>query len=34
LQGGDVDAGLAKLEAPAKTVIDDLLCWTRALKTA
>jgi NAD(P)H-dependent FMN reductase len=33
-QGGDVDAGLAELEAPAKTMIDDLLWWTRALKTA
>src|ERR1700756_1875000 len=33
-QGGDVDAGLAELEAPAKTMIDDLLWWTTALKTA
>ena len=33
-QGGDVDAGLAELEAPAKTMIDDLLWWTAALKTA
>jgi NAD(P)H-dependent FMN reductase len=33
-QGGDVDAGLAELEAPAKTMIDDLLWWTDALKTA
>jgi NAD(P)H-dependent FMN reductase len=33
-QGGDVDAGLAELEAPAKTMIDDLLWWTGALKTA
>jgi NAD(P)H-dependent FMN reductase len=33
-QGGDVDAGLAELEAPAKTMIDDLLWWTSALKTA
>ena len=33
-QGGDVDAGLAELEAAAKTMIDDLLWWTRALKTA
>src|ERR1700756_3458997 len=32
-QGGDVDAGLAELEAPAKTMIDDLLWWTAALKT-
>src|SRR5882762_5258196 len=33
-QGGDVDAGLAELEAPAGTLIDDLLWWTAALKTA
>src|SRR5258706_6774596 len=33
-QGGDVDAGLAQLEAPAKAMIDDLLWWTAALKTA
>ena len=33
-QGGDVDAGLAELEAPAKTMIDDLLWWTAALKRA
>src|SRR5246500_5915962 len=33
-QGGDVDAGLAELEAPAKTMIDDLLWWTAALKMA
>jgi NAD(P)H-dependent FMN reductase len=33
-QGGDVDAGLAEVEAPAKTMIDDLLWWTGALKTA
>jgi NAD(P)H-dependent FMN reductase len=33
-QRGDVDAGLAELEAAAKTMIDDLLWWTRALKTA
>ena len=33
-QGGDVDAGLAELEAPAKVMIDDLLWWTAALKTA
>jgi NAD(P)H-dependent FMN reductase len=32
--GGDVDAGLAELEAPAKALIDDLLWWTTALKTA
>jgi len=33
-QGGDVDAGLATLETPAKTMIEDLLWWTAALKTA
>ena len=33
-QGGDVDAGLAELEAPAARLIDDLLWWTAALKTA
>ena len=33
-QGGDVDARLAELEAPAKTMIDDLLWWTGALKAA
>jgi len=33
-QGGDVDAGLAELEAPAKALIDDLLWWTAALKAA
>ena len=33
-QGGDVDAGLAELEASAKVMIDDLLWWTVALKTA
>ncbi len=32
--GGDVDNGLAELEAPAKVMIDDLLWWTTALKTA
>ena len=32
--GGDVDAGLAELEAPARALIDDLLWWTAALKTA
>jgi NAD(P)H-dependent FMN reductase len=32
--GGDVDAGLAELAAPAGTLIDDLLWWTEALKTA
>jgi NAD(P)H-dependent FMN reductase len=33
-QGGDVDAGLAELEVPAKALIDDLLWWTAALKRA
>ena len=33
-QGGDVDAGLAELEAAAKTMIDDLVWWTGALKAA
>jgi hypothetical protein len=32
--GGDVDAGLAELKAPAHEMIDDLLWWTAALKTA
>jgi NAD(P)H-dependent FMN reductase len=33
-QGGDVDAGLAELEAPATAMIGDLLWWTATLKTA
>jgi hypothetical protein len=33
-KGGDVDKGLAELEAHAKTMIEDLLWWTAALKTA
>ena len=33
-QGGDVDAGLAEQEGSAKVMIDDLLWWTAALKTA
>ena len=33
-KGGDVDAGLAELEAPARALIDDLLWWTTALKAA
>ncbi len=33
-KGGDVDAGLAELEKPAAKLIDDLLWWTAALKTA
>jgi len=32
--GGDVDAGLAELEAPPGAMIDDLLWWTAASKTA
>jgi NAD(P)H-dependent FMN reductase len=33
--GGDVDAGLAELAGPAaEPMIDDLLWWTTALKTA
>ncbi len=31
-QGGDVNAGLAQLTAPADVMIDDLLWWTEALK--
>jgi NAD(P)H-dependent FMN reductase len=33
-QGGDVEKGLAELETQALTMIDDLLWWTTALKTA
>jgi len=33
-QGGDVDAGLAEQEGRAGIMIDDLLWWTAALKTA
>jgi NAD(P)H-dependent FMN reductase len=33
-QGGDVNAGLAELAAAAKTMIDELLWWTEALKVA
>lgn len=33
-QGGDVNAGLAELAEPAAKMIDDLLWWTAALKTA
>src|SRR5437764_5560761 len=33
-QGGDVDKGLAELEKQANVMIDDLLWWTAALKTA
>src|SRR5215831_8114605 len=34
LQGGDVAKGLAELEKSANIMIDDLLWWTAALKTA
>src|SRR5258707_8885373 len=34
LRGGDVGKGLAELERQAQTMIDDLLWWTTALKTA
>jgi NAD(P)H-dependent FMN reductase len=33
-QGGDVNKGLAELGTQAQTMIDDLLWWTAALKTA
>jgi hypothetical protein len=33
-QGGDVNKGLGELERQAQTMIDDLLWWTTALKTA
>jgi NAD(P)H-dependent FMN reductase len=33
-QGGDVDKGLAELEKNANVMIDDLLWWTTALKSA
>jgi hypothetical protein len=33
-QGGDVDKGLAELERSANALIDDLLWWTAALKSA
>lgn len=33
-KGGDVDKGLAELETPANAMLDDLLWWTEALKTA
>jgi NAD(P)H-dependent FMN reductase len=32
--GGDVDAGLAELDATAKALVDDLLWWTVVLKRA
>jgi NAD(P)H-dependent FMN reductase len=33
-QSGDVEKGLAELEKQANVMIDDLLWWTAALKTA
>ncbi|HEY4369129.1 MAG TPA: NAD(P)H-dependent oxidoreductase [Steroidobacteraceae bacterium] len=33
-QGGDVEAGLVQLDGSAAKMIDDLLWWTAALKTA
>jgi NAD(P)H-dependent FMN reductase len=33
-QGGDVDKGLAEMDQQAAAMIDDLLWWTSALKTA
>lgn len=33
-QNGDVESGLAELGVPAGYMIDELLWWTRALKTA
>jgi len=33
-QGGDVEKGLAELDRPANALVDDLLWWTAALKTA
>jgi hypothetical protein len=33
-QGGDVEKGLAESEKQANIMIDDLLWWTTALKTA
>ena len=33
-QGGDVEKGLAELEKQGSVMIDDLLWWTAALKTA
>ena len=33
-KGGDVNKGLAELATQAETMIDDLLWWTMALKTA
>jgi NAD(P)H-dependent FMN reductase len=33
-QGGDVEKGLTELEKQANVMINDLLWWTAALKTA
>jgi NAD(P)H-dependent FMN reductase len=33
-QGGDVDQGLTELDPRARIMLDDLLWWTTALKTA
>ena len=33
-QGGDVNKGLAELEKQANAMLDDLLWWTNALKSA
>jgi hypothetical protein len=33
-QSGDVDKGIAELDSQANVMIDDLLWWTAALKTA
>jgi NAD(P)H-dependent FMN reductase len=33
-RGSDVNKGLAELETQAQTMIDDLLWWTMAVKTA
>ena len=33
-KGGDVDGALAELAVPAGAMIDDLLWWTAALKSA
>jgi NAD(P)H-dependent FMN reductase len=33
-QGGDVEKGLAELDPQAKTMLDNLLWWTSALKAA
>jgi hypothetical protein len=34
MRAGDVDVGLAELAASADAMIDDLLWWTVALKSA